>query len=47
VQTTTTVENRYRVRLAGSTDGRTYHVALADPESGTRFYRVTVEIVRS
>ncbi|MFC5365404.1 hypothetical protein [Salinirubrum litoreum] len=47
VQTTTTVENRYRVRLAGSTDGRTYHVALADPESGTRFYRVTVEIVES
>ena len=47
VQTTTTVENRYRVRLAGSTDSRTYHVALADPESGTRFYRVAVEIVRS
>jgi hypothetical protein len=46
VQTTTTVENRYRVRLTGSDSRRAYHVTLADPESGTRFYQVTVEVVR-
>jgi hypothetical protein len=46
VRTTATVANRYRVRLAGGDSRRTYHVTLADPESGARFYRVTVEVVR-
>jgi hypothetical protein len=46
VQTTATVENRYRVRLSGNDQQRTYHVELADPASGTRFYEVTVEVVR-
>jgi hypothetical protein len=46
VQTTTTVENLYAVRLASDDQRRTYHVELADAESGTRFYEVTVEVQR-
>lgn len=40
---TATVESREQVRPLGGDPGETYHVALAEAESETRFFRVTVQ----